>query len=1066
MESRKNDTVRCKTCKELLCHTSDCYIFKEKVSKQVHFALATRENVILDQATTKKFKKFRVTCKGYQDAEIICLSLKDLCIGDDQFKKVDDLVKVEQSYVWKVVEDMVIDQVKAVESCYRRTNFPNGHVELPNDIKLEYEPFDYQIECFHHIMNVHNSHKKNSVIFLETGRGKTLISVLTAAKMLELNPDKRILMIVPTVSLVCQQVKIFKTWLPNGHAICCGIFGEMSQTKKAAFCLDEKMRVFVTTAGSFNNLTLKTCTENEGCSDDCLHKLLHIGQFSLLILDESHHCFKNSPYNDVIRAYDQCKPEFRPMILGLTASPIVGSISNPDENIRSYLGNFNASIFYPFYRDILNDSDWAFKKRFNFQFEEFKVDKKEILFRDTLIKMIKDILASISMPLNDGRDWNLNLIRAEINVLLSQEEYGNKHKLVRYCIKMLNCLDSIATDYLCEVVETVKLHHKLIEAKDKILWNQLNLVASFKNYLALLDSLEAHLEGSRSKVDLLKDVLLRHTDRLSKTIVFFQRRKDCRKLKDILSKDPEFSKYNPEYVIGQGFGDGMTNFQVQRCLNDFKSGECRLLLATDILEEGIDVPECNVVIRYDLSKTVKSFIQSRGRARKENSKFIVLTESIEQTKKLLQDEKEMLRAICERTMEDVEERKDDSSLRRLMSQVERLKINAIESIKNIFVEMCSSKSKEEISKILKKHIGSIECSSQKDGLYWIAFELKDSKSCDIYENILQIQFNDPKVKLRPIEPIKSAKIVLSCGSLCHGYFQDDNNFVICDEILEKFSLEVNFDSRNSFLKFVAEDKILMKCSFLSLKNEISISQRPDKTLVIFSLHSAPEFYIHDSDLKQTYVDMRFKPLTFCFKVDMESSHDLWTFRTIFSSGTLKCYDKIISFHQQDNQIKKKYLKLDFEREYFLWSLLTDKFSHLGLSRDLIEVISEIDDVNELYIPRDTTVNTVSDLITLIKTSKKLEKRELKNYLWVKRIIITPCRFVFTGEDAISSNRVFRLLSNKVDDFIDCNIRYEDFSEHLVWQVEPFLPVLKTILLKGIKVGDKPQTASREMVVYI
>ncbi|RKP18980.1 P-loop containing nucleoside triphosphate hydrolase protein [Rozella allomycis CSF55] len=788
MESRKNDAVRCKSlsCKELLCHTSDCYIFKEKVSKQVHFALATRENVILHRTYNKKFKTFQVTCKqghkigavnciGYQDAEVICLSLKDLVIGDDQFKKVDDLVKVEQSYVWKVVEDMVIDQVKAVESCYRRTNFPNGHVELPNDIKLEYEPFDYQIECFHHIMNVLNSHKKNSVIFLETGtavvalnigRGKTLISVLTAAKMLELNPDKRILMIVPTVSLVCQQVKIFKTWLPNGHAICCGIFGEMSQTKKAAFCLDEKMRVFVTTAGSFNNLTLKTCTENEGCSDDCLHKLLHIGQFSLLILDESHHCFKNSPYNDVIRAYDQCKPEFRPMILGLTASPIVGSISNPDENIRSYLGNFNASIFYPFYRDILNDSDWAFKKRFNFQFEEFKVDKKEILFRDTLIKMIKDILASISMPLNDGRDWNLNLIRAEINVLLSQEEYGNKHKLVRYCIKMLNCLDSIATDYLCEVVETVKLHHKLIEAKDKILWNQLNLVASFKNYLALLDSLEAHLEGSRSK------------------------------------------------------------------------------------------------------------------------------------------------------------------------------------------------------------------------------------------------FNDPKVKLRPIEPIKSAKIVLSCGSLCHGYFQDDNNFVICDEILEKFSLEVNFDSRNSFLKFVAEDKILMKCSFLSLKNEISISQRPDKTLVIFSLHSAPDFYIHDSDLKQTYVDMRFKPLTFCFKVAMESSHDLWTFRTIFSSGTLKCYDKIISFHQQDNQIKKKCLKLDFEREYFLWSLLTDKFSHLGLSRDLIEVISEIDDVNKLYIPRDTTVNTVLDLIALIKTSRKLEKRELKNYLWIKRIIITPCRFVFTGEDAISSNRVF------------------------------------------------------------
>lgn len=52
----------------------------------------------------------------------------------------------------------------------------------------------------------------------------------------------------------------------------------------------------------------------------------------------------------------------------------------------------------------------------------------------------------------------------------------------------------------------------------------------------------------------------------------------------------------------------------------------KLLVATDIVEEGIDVQSCSCVIRFDLPKTVRSFIQSRGRARQRKSNFILLVE--------------------------------------------------------------------------------------------------------------------------------------------------------------------------------------------------------------------------------------------------------------------------------------------------------------------------------------------------------------------------------------------------------------------------------------------------------
>lgn len=51
-----------------------------------------------------------------------------------------------------------------------------------------------------------------------------------------------------------------------------------------------------------------------------------------------------------------------------------------------------------------------------------------------------------------------------------------------------------------------------------------------------------------------------------------------------------------------------------------------LLVATSVAEEGLDIRQCNVVIRFDLAKTVLAYIQSRGRARKPGSDYILMSE--------------------------------------------------------------------------------------------------------------------------------------------------------------------------------------------------------------------------------------------------------------------------------------------------------------------------------------------------------------------------------------------------------------------------------------------------------
>ncbi|KAJ5300148.1 ATP-dependent helicase dcl2 [Penicillium antarcticum] len=57
---------------------------------------------------------------------------------------------------------------------------------------------------------------------------------------------------------------------------------------------------------------------------------------------------------------------------------------------------------------------------------------------------------------------------------------------------------------------------------------------------------------------------------------------------------------------------------------NFRSGLKNLIIATSVLEEGIDLPACHLVISFDPPDNITSFIQRRGRARQGVSEFVVM----------------------------------------------------------------------------------------------------------------------------------------------------------------------------------------------------------------------------------------------------------------------------------------------------------------------------------------------------------------------------------------------------------------------------------------------------------
>lgn len=116
-------------------------------------------------------------------------------------------------------------------------------------------------------------------------------------------------------------------------------------------------------------------------------------------------------------------------------------------------------------------------------------------------------------------------------------------------------------------------------------------------------------------------------------IIFVKERATAIALCALLS---QFSVIRDRYRTG--FIVGTTGTAVQKSIYDlpsehdlqalqnFRSGKINLLIATAVLEEGIDVPACNLVICYDMPSTPKAFIQRRGRARMRDSKLILLME--------------------------------------------------------------------------------------------------------------------------------------------------------------------------------------------------------------------------------------------------------------------------------------------------------------------------------------------------------------------------------------------------------------------------------------------------------
>ena len=70
----------------------------------------------------------------------------------------------------------------------------------------------------------------------------------------------------------------------------------------------------------------------------------------------------------------------------------------------------------------------------------------------------------------------------------------------------------------------------------------------------------------------------------------------------------------------------------EEVLKKFRIHECNLLISTAVLEEGIDIPKCNFVMRFDFPKNYQSYVQCKSRARATDALHVLLVPESESPK--------------------------------------------------------------------------------------------------------------------------------------------------------------------------------------------------------------------------------------------------------------------------------------------------------------------------------------------------------------------------------------------------------------------------------------------------
>jgi len=492
----------------------------------------------------------------------------------------------------------------------------------------------------------------NTVTFLETGAGKTLIAVLllrSYAHRIRRPALGFAVFLVPTVLLVEQQARVVEAHTDLRVDKFYGAMGvDFWDAATWGRVVDEAEVLVMTPQILLDNLR---------------HSFFLLKDIALLIFDECHHAKGDSPYACILKEFYHPQLNYRPLdplprIFGMTASPIYSKSLQPSSYSKQIieLENLMNSKVYTV------ESESALSEYIPFA-------TTRIVHYDCSITP-SNSHNHIMCCLQRLQEKHLEVLEGSLygsSLENAKQRISKLHRTFLYCTANLGLwLAAKAAEIQSTKEELLsfwgdKLDKNVEGFIRKYCEEVYRELSCFSKRGHIGEDFAADMQNGllTPKVHCLVQSLLeyRHVQDL-RCIVFVERVITSIVLESLLSTISQMSGWTIKYMAG----DSSTLHPQSRkkhteIVDSFRSGKVHLIVATQVLEEGLDVPSCNLIIRFDPPATVCSFIQSRGRARMQNSDYVLLVrrgdaEAISKTEKFLasgqimREESLRLRLLC------------------------------------------------------------------------------------------------------------------------------------------------------------------------------------------------------------------------------------------------------------------------------------------------------------------------------------------------------------------------------------------------------------------------------------
>ena len=444
----------------------------------------------------------------------------------------------------------------------------------------------------------------HTLVCLPTGLGKTTVSLLVTADRLH-DVGGKALFLAPTKPLVQQHADFYREALEMDDDDIVVFTGDTPPEDRAA--LWGGARIVIATPQVVEN--------------DLVGNRISLSDVTHLTFDECHRATGDYAYVYIAERYHADATD--PLVTGMSASP--GGDLEEIEIVCENLGIENVDVMTEEDADVgeyTHDTD--------VRWEEVTLPEEILEMRDALNEVIKDRLQklkSLGVTNSTNPDLSqkeLNKMRGKLKKMMDNDQSDGYKGMSTHAevMKLRRAVELVETQSVESVRRYFERQREAARSSGASKASQ-RLVADPKVREAMrtADSYDGlHPKFSQTRILLAETLGINEGER---AIVFTESRDTAEALVEFLAASFDVNKF-----VGQGDkegSDGMTQNQQQDTLDAFRAGEFEVLVSTSVAEEGLDVPEVDLVLFYEPVPTAIRSIQRKGRTgRQAEGQVVVL----------------------------------------------------------------------------------------------------------------------------------------------------------------------------------------------------------------------------------------------------------------------------------------------------------------------------------------------------------------------------------------------------------------------------------------------------------